>query len=163
MSDDEYDDDFSYVEESDEEDFDEFGNVIEKDNDNESESEDESENEGEDFFEEDNTKKKKKLIKQQISSNVMTKYEYDRIIGIISSMIDLENFKVNPLLFKLYSQENPGKMIDSNIDIAIFWLNNSKIIPFPIILKRYMLNGTVEYIKIKDLILPLENETNFSY
>lgn len=112
--------------------------------------------------------KKTKSInkKDRITSRQMSSYEYDRINGILTELIDTTNvspnsFKVHPLVFELSSQE--GLELIKSEDIADFWLNNCKKIPFPIVLKRQLNDKFYEEWFPMEMILPNELDTNYMF
>ena len=92
----------------------------------------------------------------------MSQYEYDRLIGSLSSMININNFKVDPELFLLAKRK---KIVDLNksIDIAKFWLDNCKKIPFPIAIKRDLPDRSIEIWYPMEMLLPEEIETDYNF
>ena len=89
------------------------------------------------------------------SHNVMTKFEYDRLVGAISSMIDLEHFRVPPKIFEYTNSLNEfGEKLDSSLDIAKAWIKYNMREHIPLRIERQMPNGTFEKWNIEDLQLP---------
>ena len=159
IEDDEEFDEIIYPEDADDDGkYDEFNNLKEDADDEDGEEEEE---EDEDDIVEDLTPIKDNVKTyygdDRISSKRMSKYEYDRLVGSLASMIGIENFKVNPKVFEIYYQSN-NETLDSDTEIAKFWLDNSKKIPFPIKLKREMMDKSIEIFDIEEMILPKELE-----
>lgn len=100
--------------------------------------------------------KKPKIIRS-ITNNILTKFEYARLIGIIAHMITDITFKVDPRVFEL-SDLKFGEA--RTLDIATFWVDNRKLIPLPIRIKRYHMDGTYELVDaenlnlVDDLVIP---------
>jgi hypothetical protein len=89
-----------------------------------------------------------------ISSKIITKYEYDRLIGSLSLIIDLPHFKVPPKVFELSAVKNEdGDKLDNSLDIAKQWVKFRKEVDLPVKLNREMLNNTHEELYIEDMIL----------
>jgi len=103
--------------------------------------------------------KKKKTVKSNLI--IMYQYEYDRLIGSLATMINIPNFKVHPDVFTLSAKQ--GLNLYKTLDIATFWLDNCKIIPFPIQINRRMPDGRFEDWNPMEMLLPHEVETCLSF
>ena len=157
--------------------YDEFGEVKDvkdkkDDSDNENEEVEEEEDYVDEIYEMENSKidKKYKVVprKQRTCSRQMSNFEYDRLNGILTELINTtdgspESFKVHPLVFKIHKEKHPDKELSSSLDIAEFWLENCKIIPFPVILRRFLSKNICEEWLPMEMILPTELDTNYMF
>lgn len=100
--------------------------------------EDEIEDENEEYEQEEiKIKKNANIVKHKY----LTKYEYCRITEALCHMISDKNFNL--------PKEIPENLIDP-VDIAIYWLNNRKTIPYPLDIERHFFNE-------KNLIVSVSN------
>ena len=163
-------DDFEDQNNEDEDIYDENGELKEDDDEvkeNEEEINEEDEDEDEEEIKENVVKITKSKKNNYLTSNIMTSYEYDRIIGIMVKMINTtsvqkNSFKADPILFEMFNADgnNIGKELTSSQDIAEYWVKNCRTVPLPININRSVGN-TIEIWNPSNMILPTELDTLF--
>lgn len=150
--------------------YDDYGMIIDE------EDKKEEEDIYEDAYESDENEKNiscskkniNKFLKERITNRQMSSYEYDRLNGILTTLINTSKnepnaFKVHPLVFELHKKLNPEEpMLSSSSEIADFWLEHCKEIPFPLKVKRIVGKYYEEWHPM-EMILPTELDSNYLF